>query len=284
MKYFLKKISLFVILYLIWPTPLQTARANSGSSGPDRCFIDGCLCRVIPDFELNKSKKTSEKTFVSIYFDENQHILNDEDVDFLNIFFSAIKNKYQKASIIGYTDGCGSPAYNYKLSHNRAKSVYDIAKKFIDPTMIRLKSGGEAHSLHVSSAKRVDIILHKEGRIATVVEKIPSDFYLIDASGSMQNKYNVWNQILKASLKPGSKVYLSITNGCNNGELMSRVSPNGGTEIWWSYWNIIDKMKPGNTLLIISDFNSRVPLSKREAAMFERKVRDKKILVRSISL
>tara|TARA_R100001510_G_C7508318_1_gene109036 strand:- start:189 stop:320 length:132 start_codon:yes stop_codon:yes gene_type:complete len=43
-------------------------------------------------------------------------------------------------------------------------------------------------------------------------------------------------------------------------------------------------MKPGQTLLIISDFDSEVKLSPREAEMIERKVRAKGVRVQAIDL
>ncbi len=65
---------------------------------------------------------------------------------------------------------------------------------------------------------------------------------------------------------------------------MANIRPNGGTEIWFSYYQILDKMKPGQTLLIISDFDSEVKLSPREAEMIERKVRAKGVRVQAIDL
>ena len=62
---------------------------------------------------------------------------------------------------------------------------------------------------------------------------------------------------------------------------IERLSPSGGTEIWYSYWKVLDYMKPGQTLLIISDFQSTVPLSNRERKMIEDKVRQKGISVKT---
>ena len=98
----------------------------------------------------------------------------------------------------------------------------------------------------------------------------------------MWSGYKRWSDVIGASLKPNSKIYLSKTGGCYNGQFMSDISPGGGTEIWWSYWNILDKMRPGQSLLIISDFESTVPLSNREAALIRRKVEEKGVKVSSI--
>jgi uncharacterized protein (DUF2249 family) len=62
------------------------------------------------------------------------------------------------------------------------------------------------------------------------------------------------------------------------------VSPSGGTEIWYAYWYILDKMKPGQTLVIISDFDSTHPLQPWEKASIEKKARAKNIKVKAISI
>ena len=61
------------------------------------------------------------------------------------------------------------------------------------------------------------------------------------------------------------------------------IIPGGGTEIWYSYWKILNDMSPGQTLAIISDFQSRVPLSSREAATIQSIAESKSIRVIAIS-
>ena len=253
------------------------------STGADRCYIRACLCEVRPG--SNVSSKThieTKKRVFSIYFKEDQYILNPKQKDGLSKFLAQFKQKSNKASIIGYTDGCGSFEYNKKLSSKRAEEVYSIARKFLRSSSIERISGGENSRVHLAEARRVDIVIHTHKRITTAIEKIPADYYLIDASGSMWSGYRDWNDIINASVKPNSRVFLSIVRGCRNGRYMRDVRPQGGTEIWWSYWNIIDKMKPGETLLIVSDFQSQVLLSPREASWFKEKVRKAGITVYSI--
>ena len=115
-------------------------------------------------------------------------------------------------------------------------------------------SGGERSAGHSSDVRRVDVVVHTSSRLTTKIDKIPADYYLIDASGSMwSNGWTKWSDVVNASVKPGSKIYLSIMSGCRNGQSISSVRPQGGTEIWWSYWMLLDKMSPGQTLAIISE-------------------------------
>ena len=92
-----------------------------------------------------------------------------------------------------------------------------------------------------------------------------------------------WQDVVNASLKPGSKVYLSIMTGCSNGTRLSSVTPQSGTEIWYSYWKILEFMSYGQTLLIVSDFESNYSLTRREREIIENRVREKNITVWTIS-
>ena len=117
-----------------------------------------------------------------------------------------------------------------------------------------------------------------------MLDKVPADVYLIDASGSMWESWRNWSDVVAASFKPGSRVYLSKTVDCRNGQLLSEVKPGGGTEIWYSYWKVLDFMKEGETLVIISDFISDIPLTQRESVTIENKVASKNIKVIALQL
>ena len=60
------------------------------------------------------------------------------------------------------------------------------------------------------------------------------------------------------------------------------MAPGGGTEIWYSYWKVLEYMSPGETLLIISDFDSDIPLTAGESAAINKKAKDKNIIVRAL--
>ena len=147
---------------------------------------------------------------------------------------------------------------------------------------VYFKEDADSLSADQQESRRVDIVVHTKKRITTLIDKVPADFYLVDASGSMWDGYRDWTDVVNASVKPGSKVYLSIMTGCHSGQSISSVTPQGGTEIWWSYWVILDKMRPGQTLAIISDLDSNVPLSRREHTMLSDKAQAKGVNVKFI--
>jgi hypothetical protein len=264
-----------------WTCVPEPATASTGTS---RCYIPECLCEVLPGpSSPSKTHKVASERSISIFFKEDQYILGPKQIGELSKFFSKFKSGKNKISIIGYTDGCGSFQYNKKLSSKRAKEVSLIAKSLLAASPIEKISGGEKSHEHIAGARRVDVIVHTHRLVTTAIEKIPADYYLIDASGSMWSSYRDWNDVINASVKPNSRVFLSITTGCRNGLYMRNVRPQGGTEIWWSYWHLIEKMKAGQTLLIVSDFQSQIPLSRRESWLFRAKLDQAGIIVRSIT-
>lgn len=276
-----RNLSIVILALIVFISPEKTARS---SSGQDRCFIDSCLCEVAPYKPTDSSFIKNTSSSHSVFFEENSHEISSSEESRLKKFLYENADSGKKASIIGYADGCGPKPYNLKLSEDRAKAVNDFVIPYAESFIIKQKYFGEASNHHHAFERRVDIIIHKNKEFITRVEKMPSDFYLIDASGSMWSDHKKWSDIVSASVKPNSRIFLSITKACKNGSSIRSVSPQGGTEIWWSYWNIIDKMKPGQTLLIISDFQSRVPLSAKERSWFQEKVIKSGVIVRSISL
>ena len=251
-------------------------------SGEDRCHIKSCLCQVIPEKSFIDKNGKEILRATSIYFKENEYELSPKQIEHILSFLDQHKGMQRKISIIGHTDGCGSSEHNKELSRKRAQEVYLKARSSLYSARISKIFSGEDSSVHKSSSRRVDIIVHTNRALTTTIERMPADYYLIDASGSMWGGYRKWSDVVAASVSPGSKVFLSITNGCYYNQKMRSVRPRGGTEIWWSYWNIIDLMKPGETLLIVSDFESQVPLSSREHQWFVKKVSEAGITVKSV--
>jgi hypothetical protein len=98
------------------------------------------------------------------------------------------------------------------------------------------------------------------------------------------NDYDDWLNIIAANKTPGSRLYISYTLPCKNGTLAKEVRPGGGTEIWWSYWQTLDKMRPGQTLVILSDFNSRYPLTPRDHARLTQKAKQRGVKVYAVQL
>ena len=260
-----------IILLTFLLIPNKTANADSAV---ERCAVRDCLCRVTPGRYTEVDGVTAPERRMTVFFNYDSSEIGQRQIGQIESFFNRFDDSNMNVSIIGYTDGCGSEGYNGALSQRRASSVYSIVRPEVSraSTVRTIRSGERSSRCPSSDDRRVDVIVHGRSSTATRIEKIPADVYLIDASGSMGSSWGRWNDIVNASVRHGSRVYLSIMSGCRNGQRMSDVRPQGGTEIWYSYWKVLDYMRPGETLLIVSDFDSNYTLTRSEAASIERKV------------
>ena len=136
----------------------------------------------------------------------------------------------------------------------------------------------------LQEARRIDISVHTTRRITTAIDKIPADVYLIDASGSMWPEWRRWTDVVNASYKPGSRIYVSMTTGCRTNQTLNSIRPQGGTEIWYAYYMLLDRMQPGETLAIISDFQSDIPLRAWERRLLDAKVAERGVNVIAVRL
>jgi hypothetical protein len=258
--------------------------SHLGGGAPARCAVRDCTCRVtrgeVPPATQNTEAHSRQQ---SIYFLENEHRLTNRQKTTVRAFASRFASGDRvDITITGHTDGCGTPEGNRTLSSNRADTVTTEIRRVLPNAEISVRSVIERTSGHSSQARRVDIITHTKSSFTTSIEKVPADAYLIDASGSMWSGWDGWNDVINASLKPGSKIYVSKMAGCSNGMSLNSVEPGGGTEIWYSYWIVLNRIRRGSTLAIISDFNANYPLRGWEAQMIEEKVREKQIRVIAI--
>jgi len=251
-------------------------------SGRDRCRTTDCLCSV------NRGRVPSPRNRVVtverrqlLYFDEDGDRLTDSQITNIRAFTNQNAGRVS-ITLMGYTDGCGGQSYNRALAARRVQEVRRVVEHAKPGTRFNIVIGGEQVQHHSAHARRVDIIVHTEHSLTTKIEKIPADVYLVDGSGSMWEGRREWLELVNTSFRPGSRIYMSMMQGCYNGQNIDDVKPQGGTEIWMSYYAVLDKMQPGETLLIISDFDSNFPLSASEAAIIRRRVGERGINVITI--
>jgi hypothetical protein len=218
-----------------------------------------------------------------MYFPTAVHELTTRQESGLHGYLEAMKSLTSTAevTITAYTDGCGSTYYNRGLALRRLNTATDVVAEYfsVGTTTIHPEAPPECP---LPEARRVDIVTHTSRRLTTAIDKIPADVYLVDASGSMWPSWRQWTDIINASYKPGSRIYVSMTSGCRTNQTINSISPYGGTEIWWAYWSVLDLMQPGETLLIISDFDSDIPLRSWEHEMITQKVSQKQVNVVAI--
>ena len=251
----------------------------------DRCEVSHCLCEVEqgtpPEVDLGHGS-TPRRT--SIYFTENSSIIPTSQTSTLQLIGRSITPSRQpyRITVIGYTDGCGSSQLNRDLAAERVQAVVERIGPGVHT--IRTIIHGEQTTHHSAQARRVDVIVHDtdQSRLTRGIGEIPADVYLIDGSGSMWENWREFTDVVNASYVPGSRIYMSMMTGCRDGQNLDRIRPQGGTEIWYSYWKVLDHMSEGETLLIVSDFDSNVPLTDREEAIIRAKAASRGIIVRTL--
>ena len=250
----------------------------------DRCTVRECTCTVYadsrPTIEVNNREVQRRH---QVLFAENGSYINSgveySLVSFLRPFEGDTR---YNITMIGYTDGCGSSEHNHNLASTRIDEVKTFIREHVPRAIITTVVAGENTLGHDPSARRVDVVVHTNSSLATRIDKIPADAYLIDASGSMWSSWREWEDVIGASVRPDSDVYVSMMRGCRSGQRLSSITPQGGTEIWYSYWYVLQQMKPGETLLGISDYDSNVPLTAGERETLRQLARRRQIDVISV--
>ena len=288
----------FTLLFFLVSTPASPPPAMSEplwlldgsiqltSGAADRCSVRDCTCRVVRGNQPSPPIVTiSDEHTHHVYFEEDEFDLEESQLLEIRTFSSTYTRAAEvEITLVGYADGCGSPQENSVLSSNRARVVTQQIKRVLPRARITFRGAGEISAGHDPKSRRVDILVETKSNLELSIAKVDADVYLIDASGSLWGGWDGWRNIINSSFRPGSRIYVSKMHNCRNGMSIDAVSPGGGTEIWWSYWTVLDNMRPGETLAIISDFDSNYPLQDWEHRAIERKVREKGVRVIVIRL
>ena len=259
----------------------------AGNGAASRCHTTDCMCRVQPGPKVENFTTIYEANRrYSVYFPNAEYEMTQSQTSAMQDYLSRLKDMSPRstASVIAYTDACGSYDYNVELANNRLAIAKGHTTSFfsINNTLIHPEASPRCP---LPEARRVDVIVHTDRRITRLIDKVPADVYLIDASGSMWNNgWKDWVDVINASYKPGARIYVSMTKGCRYNQVINTVKPTGGTEIWYSYWKVLDLMRPGETLAIISDFQSDFPLRSWERQAIADKVSARAVRVIVIKL
>lgn len=253
------------------------------ANSQDRCAMQDCSVEVkVSKAQLKYTNKT-KGDWTSVYYEEDYFYLDYTKRKKIRDFLNKYPDR-KKFIVTGYTDGCGSHQYNKELSRKRADEVSRYVISIRRDAIVEMRWVGEASGEHTIKARRVDVGVSKNERIPLVPPKIIADFYLIDSSGSMNDKWTAWVYAVRYWKPRHARVFVSTAEYIPKGSNIDSIKPSGGTEIWFSYYQILDKMKPGQKLIIISDFDSEVKLSPREHQMILNKARQKGVKVQAIRL
>ena len=287
----------FIFVFALLTTPPPASPINTDAPGwlydgtiqmmaaAERCRVKDCTCRVTRGASTASATEVADSRRHYVYFQENEFGLEAAQESTIHTFTSKFRGSAQvNVTLVGYADGCGSPDENRILSSQRARVVTNQIKRTLPNASVTFRGAGESSVEHDPRSRRVDILVEVKSNVESSIERVPADVYLIDASGSLWDGWAGWRNVVNASFRPGSRIYVSKMSGCRDGMSIDSVTPAGGTEIWWSYWTVLDHMHPGETLAIISDFDSNYPLLDWEHRAIEKKVREKGVKVIVIRL
>ena len=250
----------------------------------DRCSAQGCIAEAtavkLPPQIVEK--QTKQQT--SVFYAEDRFFLEYDLRKKIRDFL--VKHPDQQRFVVtGFTDGCGDHQYNKELSRKRANEVARYIIQLRKGAIIKMRWVGEVTGEHTIRARRVDVAVFKNKKNVVVPPKIIADFYLIDGSGSMAGgKWNKWTNAIAYWKPRRARVFVAYTGYIPYGARLNHINPSGGTEIYFALWTLLDKMQPGQTLMVISDFRASVALSGREYQRIEQKIREKKVKVSHVRL
>lgn len=262
-----------MFLYLFILVMSLLSPVSYAGSGKDRCAVSNCTCEVKPGPYSPSTSTKIQTTVMSVYFLEDKHNLTANQIREIKKFVKA-PGKY---TVLAYTDGCASYSHNKSLALRRLSSV----GAYIESNTNKIVPEESSH--HSPKSRRVDIVRKRDISIRGIIETVDVDVYLLDASGSMAGSQS-WKDIASASFRKGKKIYVSKMTNCRDGQTITSVPYGGGTEIWYSYWWVLNQMNYGESLLVVSDFRANYGLKPTERATLEALVRKKNIKVYSITL
>ena len=250
----------------------------------DRCSTQGCLAQATaPKLPLQVVEKQTKKQ-TSVFYAEDRFFLEYDLRKKIRDFVERHPNQ-QRFIVTGFTDGCGDHDYNRLLSKKRANEVARYIIQLRRGALVELRWAGEATGEHTIRARRVDVAVFEKQKNVITPPKIIYDFYLIDGSGSMAGgKWNKWIRAIGHWKPRGAKVFVATTGYIPPMARLNHISPSGGTEIHYALWCLLDRIPPGKTLLVISDFRSTVPLTARERQRIEQKAAQKGVKITHVRL
>lgn len=244
-----------------------------------RCVIEGCIAQVSATKPPLQYIEKTTKQQTSVFYEEDKFYLHYDLRKRIRHFLDEHPTQ-TKFVVIGWTDGCGDHSYNKELSRKRANEVARYIMSLRKRAFVQLEWRGEATGKHTIQARRVDVAVFKKGKQPNTPPKIIYDYYLIDGSGSMAGgKFDKWIYAIRYWKPSHAKVYVASTDYIPKRIEIQKINPSGGTEVPYALWVLLDRIPPGKTLVVISDFNSSVSLTAREHQRIRMKAQEKGIKI-----
>jgi len=231
------------------------------------CKTKACVCEVSNNSRTSLYEEGDEiilnRQLQSLYFNDEYYSLNRTQISQIDRFMvnaKMYKNAMYwpfKITVISYFNG------DLEIAEKRAHAIREVITTRNPSASFNLLSAKS------SEKNRVDILLHAENNLTTLIKAIPADYYLVDTSASMKEEINIIKKMIDLSSKPNSRVYVSMTSGCKDNQSFGSIIPQGPTEIFYSYRMLLDIIEPGSSLVVITDINSSFPITEQELKQVE---------------
>lgn len=225
-------------------------------------------------------KNSCSNARLNIYFDFDSYKLETNDT---NDIYSYVKKNWHAGAfkLEGFASSSGNYDYNMKLGNQRMASVLNYIQRIArKPYRYTGGSYGEGYADRNDEASDRKVKITPISDFVSLLDLVKTDFYLYDQSGSMST---YWPQIQNYKHhKRSVRIYTSTTLKCSPNRALSSIYPNGGTNIWWSFWNLIDKMSPGESITIVSDFDVRPRLTANEWERIKRKLANRGVKLKDV--
>ncbi len=203
---------------------------------------------------------TSSRLYPEIHFGTAKSVIRPEDKKVLDNFVR--RHRGGGILIEGHCDHRGDEDYNLALGKRRAQATkkyltkaFKVAKKKVPEIIVMSIGEAKPTGESLEADRRAVIVGGARGQKAAkrvVTERAlkisKTEAYLIDASGSMQD---VWDIVKGHQFPKAAKIY--SFNNCQHVHVGIPLRADCGTPLWSSLETVINQMNDKATLTLISD-------------------------------
>ena len=193
---------------------------NVNVSNPQAIFRENI------SFKLQKIKAGNSLVLNNVFFDVNQHTLQEQslpELDKLQDFL--MKHPHIYIQITGFTDSVGLDAYNLKLSKKRAQSVLEyLVARGIPNKNIRIMGYGEAKPVASNGTEEGRKLNRRTECLIYDMDALPKEQLDYFAKLDTTNDDAIILEDMMVERKVGNKLNPQVHFLYNNGEFMTEFS------------------------------------------------------------
>ncbi|MFH2028075.1 MAG: hypothetical protein ABIJ08_02980 [Nanoarchaeota archaeon] len=245
------------------PTPIA-GPAVAGNSGPDPDLAARLITEPITMYKAPRKhlQNEMEGDNLLIYYTTNSNTLFRNDLNDITRYAQALAGldgQVGKFIIEGYCDHRGTDSANLDLARKRIQGAAKALRRNLGynpdiEIVVRGEEGAtESSDWETMARDRMVRITPDEGSIIHAgLRALPSDVYLIDASGSMQGEK--WSQVGSYQFPNNSDIYAFNTFiGLDHVNTPRDTTPDGKTPLYDSLYDLVGKVGKGKSITILSD-------------------------------